>query len=544
MHIDDPGAFSERWLDHVEAAVPITQLNMHNQASPAMARDAGEGLVAVPRIVITDKHLKEISAEAIDALVRANEDSPTLFRYGDALTRLRVDENGTQLEPLTRDALRGRLDRVADWQKLTRDGYKPARPPMDVVRDITSLPSHDRIPPVTRVVEAPVFAPDGSLLTQRGYSAGGRVFHAPAPGMEIPNVSAHPTNREVDKARRVIVDELLGDFPFVGEAERAHAVALLLLPFCRDLIAGHTPLHLFEAPSPGTGKTLMLHVVTYPAAGRPPALMTECVSEEEWRKRITAKMAEGPAVFAIDNVRRRLDSAALSSLLTTEVWEDRWLGQSKMVRFPVRAAFAATGNNPSVSNELARRTVRIRLDSGEERPWLRNDFRHENLVTWVAANRAELVWAALTLIQTWIVEGKPTGMAQRLGMFEEWSEVIGGVLEVAGIAGFLSNTSEFYQDADVEAAAANALVQFWWDKFTYRPVGVSELWPIVPPAIRELLDDGNEHSARIKFGNELKSMRDRRYTTTEGVTLQVSMADMYQGAQRWKLKQVRTEPAR
>ena len=409
MHIDDPGTFSEHWLQLIDAAEPITRFNSSSRPSSAVAGDVGDGLAGIPRIVITDKHVKDTSAEAIDALVRANGDSPTLFRYGDALARPRVDENGTQLEPLTRDSLRGRLDRVADWQKLTRDGYKPARPPMDVVRDITSLPSHDRIPQVTRVVEAPVFAPDGSLLTQRGYSAAGRVFHAPAPGMQIPNVSAHPTKQEVDRARRVIVDELLGDFPFVGEAERAHAVALLLLPFCRDLIAGHTPLHLFEAPSPGTGKTLMLHVVTYPAAGRPPALMTECVSEEEWRKRITAKMAEGPAVFAIDNVRRRLDSAALSSLLTTEVWEDRWLGQSKMVRFPVRAAFAATGNNPSVSNELGRRTVRIRLDSGEERPWLRNDFRHENLVTWVAANRAELVWAALTLIQTWIVEGKPTG---------------------------------------------------------------------------------------------------------------------------------------
>ncbi len=67
---------------------------------------------------------------------------------------------------------------------------------------------------------------------------------------------------------------------------------------------------------------------------------------------------------------------------------------------------------------------------------------------------------------------------------------------------------------------------------------MSELWPIAPPVIHELLDDGNEQSAKIRFGNKLKSMRDRRYTTTEGVTLKVSMADMYQGAQRWKLQEV------
>ena len=31
-------------------------------------------------------------------------------------------------------------------------------------------------------------------------------------------------------------DELLGDFPFIGQSERAHAVAMFLLPFARDLI--------------------------------------------------------------------------------------------------------------------------------------------------------------------------------------------------------------------------------------------------------------------------------------------------------------------
>ena len=544
MYIADPGTFPECWLQLVDAAVPITRFNTHDRPSSDVAGDAGDGLASIPRIVITDKHLKDTSAEAIDALVRANGDSPTLFRYGDALARLRVDENGTQLEPLTRDSLRGRLDRVADWQKLTKDGYRPARPPMDVVRDIASLPSIKPIPSVTRVVAAPVFAPDGSLLTDPGYNAGARLFYAPSPSLHLPDVPARPTKQKVDTARRMIVDELLVDFPFVSEAERAHAIALLLLPFCRDLIAGHTPLHLFEAPSPGTGKTLLVHALTYPASGRPPPQMTECRSEEEWRKRITAKVAEGPSVFVIDNLQRRLDSAALSSLLTTDVWEDRLLGQSKMVRFPVRAAFAATGNNPSVSNELARRTVRIRLDSGEERPWVRGGFRHENLMTWAAAYRAELVWAALTLVQAWIVEGRPSGTAQRLGMFEDWSDVIGGILEVTGISGFLTNTSEFYQDADIEAAAAQALVQVWWDRFTYRPVGVTELWPIAPLVIHELLDEGNEHGARVKFGNYIKSMRDRRYTTTEGVTLRVSMAEMYQGAQRWKLQEVRTEGAR
>ena len=37
--------------------------------------------------------------------------------------------------------------------------------------------------------------------------------------------------------------ELLGDFPFTGDAERPHAVGFLLLPFLRELVDGPTPIH-------------------------------------------------------------------------------------------------------------------------------------------------------------------------------------------------------------------------------------------------------------------------------------------------------------
>ncbi len=39
----------------------------------------------------------------------------------------------------------------------------------------------------------------------------------------------------------------------MDEADRAHALALLLLPYARDLIDGPTPNHLAESPEPGSG---------------------------------------------------------------------------------------------------------------------------------------------------------------------------------------------------------------------------------------------------------------------------------------------------
>ena len=257
-----------------------------------------------------------------------------------------------------------------------------------------------------------------------------------APGFALPPISAKPSAAEVAAARGLLCDELFGDFPFVGPAESAHAVALLLLHFVRDLIDGSTPLHLIEKPTPGTGATLMVDAIATLLTGAGASVMTEGRNEDEWRKRITAKLRQMPPMVLIDNLSRRLDSPALAAVLTAPFWEDRILGVSEMARLPIRCIWIATGNNPEFSNEIARRLVRIRLDANVERPSQRSGFRHPRLIAWVRANRARLVAACLTLCQAWIAAGRPKG-GRVVGSFESWSEVMGGVLEVAGIEGFL-----------------------------------------------------------------------------------------------------------
>ena len=209
------------------------------------------------------------------------------------------------------------------------------------------------------------------------------------------------------------------------------AIALTLLPFARDLIPGPTPLHLFEKPMPGTGATLLVEMLAFPAIGRPIATMTEAGREEEWEKKIFAKLRTGPAFVFWDNLRKRLDSGALSTAITSLSFEGRVLCKSETARVPVRCCWVATGNNPSLSSEIVRRTVRIRMDAKQDRPWLRTHFRHPNLRRWVKEHRGELVWAALTLIQAWLAAGKPSGRStegtalgekgKEIGSFDMWS---------------------------------------------------------------------------------------------------------------------------
>lgn len=477
----------------------------HRLAADAqLSTDGGDGR---PEIDASCQDLQIITDHAWAAIRQAN-DPPTIFRQGGVAVRL---EHGDEGEPIIREVtvhrMRHFMARAARWNRTVGDETRRVTPPHVVVNDVMASPDQ-QLPILTRIVEAPVFAPDGTLQTEPGYHSASRTFFAPAPGFAVPDVSLHPTAREVKAARDLICDELLGDFPFVNDGELAHAVAVLLLPFARDLVSGATPLHLIEKPTAGTGATLLADMLNWPATGRPISTMTEGRDEDEWRKRITAKLRRGSQFVLIDNIRRRLDSAALSAAITSPIWEDRIIRTSQTVQIPIRCVWLATGNNPAVSFEIARRTIRIRLDASLERPWLRTGFKHPRLKTWTIENRGRLVSAALTMIRAWLAAGCPP-CSHTLGMFENWSEVVGGILDVSKIKGFLSNLGDFYSQSDAESAGWRSFMTAWWEKFGVGEVTVAQLFPLVAADSCLTLGDGSEQSQRVVLGKMLAASRDR-----------------------------------
>jgi len=278
-------------------------------------------------------------------------------------------------------------------------------------------------------------------------------------------------------------------------------------------------------------------MITYPATGRPIPAMTEGNNEDEWRKRLTAKLMTGPQFLLIDNLRSRLDSAAVSSAITAPAWEDRVLGQSLTVNLPVRCAWIATGNNPAVSSEIARRTVRSRIDAKQDRPWLRDGFKHPDLRTWAQQNRGRLIWAALTIIKSWIMAGRPLA-SQKLGMFESWSAVMGGILGHAGISGFLDNLAQFYDESDAEGEQWRMLLVAWWSAHANRPTKAGDLFPLAEQC--DMAIGGNsERAQRTRFGKMLGQQRDRTFTisTDDGtLSLRVKDAGKRSNAKHWQLE--------
>jgi hypothetical protein len=370
------GAF----LDQVAAARKVQREAQSESQRRAIPQEYTQGQHGSRVIDASDEDLPRVTAAAWNALIARN-DPPSLFRHGNIPVRLEADDTGRLItRMLTEHRMRLELSKAAAWFRFSeRSGERPAVPPPHVVQSVLAT-SNMPLPILHRIVATPVFAPDGTLQTAPGYHPASRTYYQPAPGLVIPTVSPSPTDEELQEAVGWIRSGLLGDFPFTGDPEQAHAIAFLLLPFARDLIDGATPLHLFEKPAPGTGATLLVNALIYPALGQTVQVMTEARDEEEWRKRLTAQLRTSPAVTLIDNLRRRLDSAALSAILTARVWQDRLIASSEMLCLPVQTAWAATGNNPALSNEMSRRSVRIRLDAKTDQPWLRKGFRHPKLL--------------------------------------------------------------------------------------------------------------------------------------------------------------------
>jgi hypothetical protein len=218
------------------------------------ANGAGRGVHSRPCIVVTNRELRDLTEDALEAVRLANE-LPTLFQRGGALTRLRHSEQSVPfLEVLSESAIRGLMARTADWRQSTKRGLVPVAPPMPVVKDVLALPEWHDIPILNGIVEAPTFSQDATLLTKPGYDAAGHLWFHAGPGLTIPAVREQPSSEQVREARALLLDELLGDFPFADEAARAHALGAMLLPFARELCGARTPLHLIDAPTPGTGE--------------------------------------------------------------------------------------------------------------------------------------------------------------------------------------------------------------------------------------------------------------------------------------------------
>lgn len=430
------------------------------------AKKASPNAPARPAKRIIDVSVEDLPAMNADAweAIREQNNPPFIFTYGAGMVRARYDyhDDNLILDPMNVDIMRHELSQLAHWRKANNMITKP---PTVLVKDILASRSIP-LPRLIRTVTVPVFAPDGSLQTTPGYHDASGVIYAPPRGYQSLPVPDKVAPSHVDEAKKLI-EELIQDFPFAVDEngvspDHDNAVALMLLPFVRDMIPGPTPLHLIEASMPGSGKGLLASSLLYPALGDITGA-PQPENDAELKKLLTAKiLACAPLIF-LDNISRPVASGELAAALTMKIWSDRILKESATVDTEIRSIWLITGNNVAMSTEIARRTVRVRLTPQTDRPEERNNFHHSDQIGWVTENRPQLVWAAHVLCLYAIQQKLPRQIPRAVGSYERWAKLLGSILECAGYFNFLGNYKQLQTGSNTEREALALFVMTWYE---------------------------------------------------------------------------------
>ena len=450
---------------------------------PQPPQPANSGL---PSIIIDDRQLSDLTAQALAAVKRANSPPSTFVRSGCLVRVVHDEQDIPKIEPLDVARVRCRLTEVANFFTLRKSdgGYIQVgtNPPKTLAENILAQEDWE-LPPLAGVVRAPILRGDGTICTTPGYDPTSRLMYCPDPSLNLRPVPEYPCGEEVRACVDILL-QVIDEFPFVDDASRANALAILFSILMRPVIKGHVPLAIVDAPMQGTGKSLLITALAKIAVGN---VSSESIptkqNEDEWRKKITSILMTSASFVLLDNIpdNTTIDSPMLAATLTSREISDRLLGGNRIVTLLSRVVWAASGNNLRVTGDLPRRSYSIRLDANAERPWERTGFRIRDLEQHIDEHRGNLLAAALTIIRAWYTNGKPTIPIPSLGSFQEWADTIGSVLAFAGIPGFLTNLEQTQVVQDESAQEWTAFFDAWWERFGDRLQTADDICRVVVP---------------------------------------------------------------
>ena len=438
---------------------------------------------------------KDLAAEVrqvIQAIVRDNE-PPRLFADHSATSSWEL--TGTAVREVSQVGVGVIMSESCRFLTMQKKGPQGKYQPQMLVNAV-----HLHLPrelPVLNGVKTSPFYFRGQLVT---ISEG---FHAPSgyycqiPGdLEIDLEVAECISR---------LDDLLGEFPYVQESDRANAFGLVVGQPLKPFYLG--PMVFIDKPTSQTGATILARTIASLSDGREPEVFTASTRPEETDKRLITALQKRPSSIIIDNISSELKSDVLASGMTNRTIGGRLLGGNTQVQLLTRGLqFYLTGNNSSLERDLINRSINVRLDSGLENPEERSGFRHV-LPDAALEGQSHYMSAVASLVQRWIDAGRPMSKGRMLDSYGAWMRATGGILEVAGVVGFNGNRPDFKRRADAGGEMESRFVEAWLERGHLVGVSPGELLPIAD-GIFTLNGDGDENKAR-SLGHRLRKMADK-----------------------------------
>jgi hypothetical protein len=440
--------------------------------------DFGEGIVMTPgeRPQIVDRAIEILSHSNIEIYQRGGQLVHVLkIPTAEAITKEQIErgqaasgsvrrqEGATVLRSVNVSWLLDKLGRVTRWFDAThrRADPKPAYATTIIERGEWPFPV------LRSFVTAPTMTFDGRIIEEPGLDVRSGIYVDVTPGTYRP-IPVNPTKDDAIAALEFFVRPLRG-FPFINDASRSVARAAMLTALVRASLRT-APLHGFDAPAAGTGKSLLAEIAGLLATGVRPAALSQGKSPEEDEKRLATVLFAGDPVIHIDNCEREITGDFLCSMLTQETVQARILGFSERRVLPSTALVLASGNNLVLAGDTSRRGVMCRLDARVEQPEKRpfNFDCHAE----VLATRRDLVVAGLTILRAYVVAGKPEKLTP-MGGFNDWEWVRGALVWLG--CDDPADTQSAISESDPKKDELSSVMDIWHPMFGEEWIGVSRI---------------------------------------------------------------------
>lgn len=321
---------------------------------------------------------------------------------------------------------------VRRWQALyellSRAGILQAHHNRLLCEAIVFRQAWTMLPPLRAIIRAPLLRPGGQLLANAGYDADTELWlDWVGPPINIDT----KVGRQAATAALGRLKKRVETVPFVQELDLAVFLTGLVTTLQAPVLPAK-PATGISSPTAGTGKGLVVDLVSLIVTGELAAPFNAGAHGDETDKRLDTALLEGHAILAVDNVNGVLASDRLCSVISQVSTSVRILGQSQSRRVTSPPIWL-NGNRLQIIGDLCRRVLVAKIDAQCEAP--EDRVFQGAILAEVLRDRGQHISDILAILVAYhnCSKGDASIGGHPLGSFEEWSRTVRDPLVWAGL---------------------------------------------------------------------------------------------------------------
>ena len=420
------GAYNER-KQRAVAADFVAGKAMAADLSTALELN-GIGSHQDTHIILPGRHVSIVEAgRQIFALIGKVR---RVFYRGGRVHEIVAKPDGTRrLDPISPAQFRSRLEifgKVYAWRSGTNGEpvLKPSLCPEETARALLeSPPARELLPNVATLCACPVLAKVGDEMRILGPG-----WHPIAGGLYVTGGESPPPVPLADAVHAL--GAMLDDFDFSTPGDRSRGLASLIAPGLRfgSWLNQPLPVDIGEADASQSGKTYRQKCVAAIYREIPNVVVQRTGGVGGLDESLSQKLIDGRPFILFDNLRGRMDSQFLESILTAPGPMPARVPHRGEVQVDSRGFFfQITSNGVETTRDLANRAslVRIRKQSSD---YKFKTYPEGDIYRHIVANQAYYLGCVFAVIEEWVANDQPHTEETRHD-FREWVQVLDWIVQ-------------------------------------------------------------------------------------------------------------------